>query len=127
MLYRGQAFARVNDRRYPMYIVKIAVLRNETDRLFRLANTHYHACVGVIEVQIWQTVARRALADTEPLTCKRATPYDLQQWAEAVNGLTATLAASADRIERIKSQKPSPRALRLVEACELYSQNDRMH
>ncbi|MBD8828984.1 hypothetical protein [Pseudomonas sp. CFBP 13602] len=110
-----------------MKTVKVAVLRNETDRLFRLANSHYHACVGVIEVQRWQAMAARVLDETAHLTCKRATAYDLAQWAEAVDVLKATLARSAERVQQIQTEKPKPPVLRLVAACERYSHSDKIH
>ena len=113
-----------------MNTVKVAVLRTETDRLFRLANTHYHACVGVREVQNWQAVANRALDDTAQLACKRATAYDLDQWASAVQALKDRLAASVERVAQlqVKDVQSSKRPiLRVVSACENYSQKDRIH
>lgn len=113
-----------------MSIVKIAVFRAETDRLFRLANAHYHACVGVREVQGWQVVASRVLDETAELSCKRATPYDLDQWARAVQALKDCLAASMERVTQLqaKDSQPSQRPiLRIVSRSENYSGSDRIH
>ena len=113
-----------------MNTVKVAVLRTETDRLFRLANSHYHACVGVREVQSWQEVANRALNESALLSCKRATTYDLDQWASAIQALKERLAASAERLAQLQAKhvKPSQRPiLRVVSLCEYYSFNDRIH
>lgn len=113
-----------------MNTVKVAVLRTETDRLFRLANSHYHACVGVREVQGWQEVANRVLDESALLSCKRATVYDLDQWTSAVQALKDRLAASVERLAQLQAKdvKPSQRPiLRVVSPCENYSQNDRIH
>lgn len=113
-----------------MSIVKIAVFRAETDRLFRLANSHYHACVGVREVQSWQVTASRVLAESVELSCKRATAYDLDQWAKAVQALKDCLAASVERVAQLqaKDSKPSQRPiLRVVSRSENYSGGDRIH
>lgn len=113
-----------------MNTVKVAVLRTETDRVFRLANSHYHACIGVREVQSWQEVANRALDESAQLSCKRATTYDLDQWADAVQALKDRLAASVERVAQLqaKDAKPSQRpVLWVVSPCENYSQNDRIH
>lgn len=113
-----------------MNTVKVAVLRAETHRVFRLANSHYHACIGVREVQGWQEVANRVLDESALLSCKRATAYDLDQWTSAVQALKDRLAASVERLAQLqaKDAKPSQRPiLRVVSPCENYSQNDRIH
>jgi hypothetical protein len=113
-----------------MNIVKVVVFRNETDRLFRLANNHYHACVGVREVESWQGIATRVLSETSDLVCKRASPYDQQQWAEAVQSLKDSVTASVERLARLKndqatmSKRPN---LRVISPCESYSHSDRIH
>lgn len=107
-----------------MNAVKVAVLRNETDRLFRLANSHYHACVGVREVQNWQGIAQRALGESEQLSCKRATEYDLAQWASAVEVLKGTLAASVERLATLaanQAKSPQRHALQIVNTSEKVS------
>ncbi|MGC6373664.1 hypothetical protein [Pseudomonas sp. S2.OTC.A_B10] len=113
-----------------MNTVKVAAFRNETDRLFRLANSHYHACVGVREVKSWQGIAARALAETADLSCNRATAYDLVQWSDAVKSLKDSVAASVQRLERLqeeqtrKAQRP---ILRILSPSENYTQGDRIH
>ncbi len=81
-----------------MSIVKISVFRAETDRLFRLANSHYHACVGGGEVRDWQAIASRVLAETAELDCNRASSYDREQWREAVQSLNSRLEESVERL-----------------------------
>jgi hypothetical protein len=88
-----------------MSAVKVAVLRGETDRLFRLANSHYHACVGVREVQNWQEIAKRVLEESAQISCKRAGQYDLEQWAKAVQTLADTITASVERLHRLSSEQ----------------------
>lgn len=113
-----------------MNTVKVAVFRNETDRLFRLANSHYHACVGVREVESWQAIATRVLVEIADLTCKRATSYDLEQWAEAVQSLKDSVAGSVERLARLQNDKASNAqrpGLRIVSQLESYSHSDRIH
>nr|BCU00336.1 hypothetical protein [uncultured bacterium] len=113
-----------------MNTVKVAFFRNETDRLFRLANSHYHACVGAREIESWQGIATRALAETADLACKRASPYDQEQWAEAVRSLKDSVAASVERLARLQDDKSSTAqrsCLRIVSPCESYSHSDTIH
>lgn len=113
-----------------MNTVKVSVFRNETDRLFRLANVHYHSCVGVREVQSWQDTASRVLVEAAQLSCKRASVYDLEQWAEAVQVLKGSVEASVERLAGLKaedSNKVKRPTLRIVSPCESYSQGDRTH
>lgn len=113
-----------------MNTVKVAAFRNETDRLFRLANADYCACVGVREVENWQKVASRALAESADLACNRATAYDHEQWASALKALKDTLEDSAARLERIKADtaaKAKRPTLRVLSPCEIYSHDDRTH
>lgn len=113
-----------------MNTVKVSVFRNETDRLFRLANVHYHSCVGVREVQSWQDTASRVLVEAAQLACKRASVYDLQQWAEAVKVLKGSLEASVERLAGLRAEGSSQAkrpTLRIVSPCESYSQSDRIH
>jgi hypothetical protein len=101
--------------------VKVAVLRNETDRLFRLANSHYHACVGVSEVKSWQELAKRVLDESAQVSCKRAGEYDLDQWAKAVQALADAAVASVERLHQlsIEQARPAQRpALHIVNSSE---------
>ena len=109
-----------------MNTVKVAVLRNETDRLFALANNHYHACVGVSEVESWIVSASRALKDCAQLVCKRATPYDLEQFASAQQALLDRLTESSGRLEQPEVQSRRPR-LSILSASEDYGRGDRIH
>ena len=84
-------------------IVKVAEYRSATDRLFRIVNVDYHACVGVIEVQNWQEIAQRVLTEVEPLECKRATAYDHEQFSSAVQSARAQILRSQTRLEELRS------------------------
>lgn len=98
-----------------MNTVKVAVLRNETDRLFRLANVHYHACVGIAEVEGWKTSATRALGESSQLVCKRASAYDQEQYAQAIAALTQRVADAAVRIAQLQREALQDRpSLRIV-------------
>ena len=59
--------------------LKVAAFRAEADHLFRLANVDYHACVG---------------AHCE---CKRATPYDLEQFRKAVEAVKERITQAVER------------------------------
>ena len=109
-----------------MNTVKVAVLRNETDRLFALANNHYHACVGMSEVESWVESARRALKDCEQLACKRASAYDLEQFADAKLALSRRIAESASRLQQPEPQPRRPR-LSILSPSEDYGRSDRIH
>ena len=67
--------------------VKVALFRSEADHLFRLANVDYHACVGAHELRNWHTIAARVLAEVKHYECKRATPYDREQFRRAVGAV----------------------------------------
>lgn len=98
--------ALVEYRSHPMTkTVKVAVFRNETDRVFRAANVHYHACVNAFELENWQGIARRALESVQGLTCARASAYDLEQFNQAVAALQSRLAASVERVETLKASE----------------------
>lgn len=82
--------------------VKVAKYRNEADHLFTLARVDYQACVGVREVEHWKETAARVLAQTEGLQCLRASAYDREQFAKAVEAVKAQLIAADNRIAQIQ-------------------------
>ena len=84
--------------------VKVAKYRDETDHLFRLANVDYHACVGVREVECWKETAARVLAQTEGLQCLRASAYDREQFAKAVEAVKSQLIAANTRIAQLANK-----------------------
>lgn len=78
--------------------VRVAVFRQETDRLFGLVNRDYHACKGLIEVENWKRITTRVLGEVEGVICLRASPYDLEQHAKAVEAAKSRLEQVAQRI-----------------------------
>ena len=85
-------------------LVKVAEFRSSTDHLFRLANVDYHACAAAREVRNWQTRAQRVLALAKDMECKRASAYDLEQYAQALDAVQGSLASSTQRIECLISR-----------------------
>ena len=77
--------------------LKVAAFRAEADHLFRLANVDYHACVGAHELDNWRAVAGRVLAEVEHCECKRATPYDLEQFRKAVEAVKERITQAVER------------------------------
>jgi hypothetical protein len=97
--------AKVDTGEFPMIkAIKVAAYRAETDHLFRVANVDYHACVGVGEVENWQRIACCVLAGVEGIECKRASAYDVEQFAQAVAAVKSRLDDSVQRIAAIKAE-----------------------
>jgi len=92
--------------------VKVAVFRNETDRLSRRVNCDYHACVGVGEVKNWKRITCRVLAEVEVITCKRATAYDLERFDRAIADAKIRIIQADERIAalEVKDQRVPARA-----------------
>lgn len=108
MIRKAGRIAQVTTGVIPMNKpLKVAAFRAESDHLFRIANVDYHACVGIGELEGWQKIANRVLASVEGLVCKRATPADLERFAQATESLKNQLAASIARIESIKMKVPA--------------------
>ncbi|QOR45274.1 hypothetical protein [Trueperella pecoris] len=84
-------------------IVNVAEFRQETDRLFRVANVDYHACVNAQEVRNWLVVAGRALEECAALQTKRAKAYDLDQFKDAVRALECRVSQSGERIRYLEA------------------------
>lgn len=85
-------------------IVRVAVFRQETDRLYGLVNRDYHACKGVVEVENWKRMTIRVLSEVEGLLCNRASPYDVEQHEKAVEAAKARLELVDHRIEELKAK-----------------------
>lgn len=86
--------------------LKVAAYRAEIDRLFRLANVDYHACVSAGEIQNWQMIARRGLSDSADITCPRSNDYDKDQFRQAVACVKETLNRSDERIHQLLQVRP---------------------
>jgi hypothetical protein len=84
--------------------VKVAKYRNETDHLFRIARLDYNACVGVREIERWKETAGRALTEAKGLQCIRATAYDREQFASAIEAVTQQLIAADAYIAQLQSK-----------------------
>mgnify|MGYP000657488434 FL=1 len=77
-----------------MQKVKVSEYRRLSDRLFDLANKHYHACVGAKELESWQVSALSAFAEGTITQCARANAIDRQQFSDALKALS-------DRIDSV--------------------------
>ena len=86
--------------------VKVAIFRNETDRLSRLVNCDYHACVGAGEVKNWKRITSRVLAEVEAIACNRATAYDLERFDRAIADAKSRLIQADERIAVLEEQSP---------------------
>lgn len=84
------------------YTIKEAVpvsdFRNAIDYLFDLVNIHYHACVGKQELNDFFVRLKRNHAKLSGLTCKRAKPYDIEQFQRALAAAEACLFKAGARL-----------------------------
>lgn len=88
-------------------LVRVAKFRDETDHLHRLAHVDYHACASVSEVENWKETAARVLAQVEGMTCNRASAYDRDQFAKAIEAVQSQLVAADTRIASLKARRDS--------------------
>jgi hypothetical protein len=85
-----------------MTTVKVSTFRDSTDRLFRVINVDYHACVGLGELRSWVGIAERFLAEVSNLECKRASAYDLEQHRRSLIATSERLAQGQARIQLLE-------------------------
>jgi len=98
--------------------VKVAVFRDETDHLHRVANVDYHACVGVREIELWKDTAVRVLAAAEGLQCSRANAYDREQFTKAIAAVQVRLIDADARIAQLQVKRD------LVGPCNVHLAQD---
>jgi hypothetical protein len=86
-----------------MTTVKVSTFRDSTDRLFRVVNVDYHACVGLGELRNWVGIAERFLAEVSNLECKRANEYDRSQHDRSIEVARERLTVARNRIAELQS------------------------
>jgi hypothetical protein len=86
-----------------MTTVKVSTFRDSTDRLFRVINVDYHACVGLGELRSWVGIAERFLAEVSSLECKRANEYDRSQHFRSMEAARERLRVARKRIAELQS------------------------
>ncbi|MGE4262208.1 hypothetical protein [Shewanella sp.] len=82
--------------------VPVKEFRTAIDHLFDLVNVHYHACVGNDELNDFIARLVRNHAKLSGLTCKRAKPYDIEQYELALAAAEARYHKVIDRIMQKK-------------------------
>lgn len=85
-----------------MTTVKVSTFRDSTDRLFRVINVDYHACVGLGELRSWVGIAERFLAEVSNLECKRANEYDRSQHDRSIAAARERLTVARNRIAELQ-------------------------
>ena len=74
--------------------------RNAYDRIFRLVNADYHACVSHHERLSFAKILSHQLSKILVIECKRANAYDKEQYERAINAAKACLL----KIENLPSE-----------------------
>jgi|AutmiccommunBRH5_1029478.scaffolds.fasta_scaffold63363_1 hypothetical protein len=85
-----------------MTTVKVSTFRDSTDRLFRVINVDYHACVGLGELRSWLGIAERFLAEVSNLECKRANEYDRSQHDRSIEAARERLTVARERVATLE-------------------------
>jgi hypothetical protein len=85
-----------------MTTVKVSTFRDSTDRLFRVINVDYHACVGLGELRSWVGIAERFLAEVSNLECKRANEYDRSQHDRSIEAARERLRVARKHIAELQ-------------------------
>jgi hypothetical protein len=85
-----------------MTTVKVSTFRDSTDRLFRVINVDYHACVGLGELRSWVGIAERFLVEVSNLECKRANEYDRSQHDRSIEAARERLTVARKRIAELQ-------------------------
>ncbi|MRK19108.1 hypothetical protein FUT48_00270 [Pseudomonas sp. JG-B] len=86
-------------------LVPLREFRQETDRLLRQCNVHYHACVGSHELENWARVTVRIVNEVSPLDCSRAKPEDRDWHRKALEAAADTLERALVRIKELQQQE----------------------
>ncbi len=87
-------------------LVRVAEFRQEIRALERQVNVHYHACVGVGEVQRWMAVTALRASELKSLRCVRAAPEDRASQVRAIEQAQAQLLAATLRVSELQSRRP---------------------
>lgn len=85
--------------------VPVYDFRNAIDSLFDMVNVHYHACVGSGEIADFLARLKRNHTRLLGLTCKRAKPYDFEQYERALAAAEACYPKAEARLAQAKAKE----------------------
>mgnify|MGYP006185414659 CR=1 FL=1 len=104
-----QATSRLSKDDIQKNTIKEAVpvydFRNAIDSLFDQVNVHYHACVGSGEIADFLARLKRNHTRLLGLTCKRAKPYDFEQYERALAAAEACYPKAEARLAQAKAKE----------------------
>ena len=83
--------------------VNVEDFRNGIDHLFRKVRGDYHSCVGLHEYRSFHETLKRVFDSVSLLDCKRAKPYDREQFEKVIQAAINCFHKSSERIAELEN------------------------